>query len=190
MPGMDGFQAIQAIKGNPDTAMIPVVMYTSQEGELYVSQARALGAVGVLPKTVKQADVSRVLYQLRLLPERREARAAAAPFTVQETAAVRGQSPPVVIGEIEAAIRAATAPLLKEHNMEMRRFVLASLEAFARRIGTEMKPAAAPAGARADRSAAASAAAEPLAAWSPRSPRSRCCPRSCWLSSIRGRWMR
>ena len=49
MPGMDGFQAIQAIKGNPDTAMIPVVMYTSQEGELYVSQARALGAVGVLP---------------------------------------------------------------------------------------------------------------------------------------------
>ena len=77
MPGMDGFQAIQAIKGNPDTAMIPVVMYTSQEGELYVSQARALGAVGVLPKTVKQADVSRVLYQLRLLPERRETRPAA-----------------------------------------------------------------------------------------------------------------
>jgi len=142
MPGMDGFQAIQAIKGNPDTAMIPVVMYTSQEGELYVSQARALGAVGVLPKTVKQVDVSRVLYQLRLLPERREARAAAAPFTVQEAAAGRNQSPPVAIGEIEAAIRAATAPLLKEHNMEMRRFVLASLEAFARRIGTEMKPAA------------------------------------------------
>ena len=54
MPGMDGFQAIQAIKGNPDTAMIPVVMYTSQEGELYVSQARALGAVGVLPKTVNE----------------------------------------------------------------------------------------------------------------------------------------
>src|SRR4026207_666973 len=76
MPGMDGFQAIQAIKGNPDTAMIPVVMYTSQEGELYVSQARALGAVGVLPKTVKQADVSRVLYQLRLLPERRDTRPA------------------------------------------------------------------------------------------------------------------
>ncbi len=144
MPGMDGFQAIQAIKGNPDTAMIPVVMYTSQEGELYVSQARALGAVGVLPKTVKQADVSRVLYQLRLLPERREARAAAPAFAVQETAAVRAQSPPIAIGEIEAAIRGATAPLLKEHNMEMRRFVLASLEAFARRIGAEMKPAAAP----------------------------------------------
>lgn len=144
MPGMDGFQAIQAIKGNPDTAMIPVVMYTSQEGELYVSQARALGAVGVLPKTVKQVDVSRVLYQLRLLPERRDARAAAPANAGQDTGAVRSQAPAMVMGEIEAAIRTATAPLLKEHNMEMRRFVLASLEAFARRIGSEVKPAAAP----------------------------------------------
>jgi CheY-like chemotaxis protein len=142
MPGMDGFQAIQAIKGNPDTAMIPVVMYTSQEGELYVSQARALGAVGVLPKTVKQADVSRVLYQLRLLPERRDSRPAAPIYTAQETAAVRTQSPVLAIGEIEAAVRTATAPLLKEHNTELRRFVLASLEAFARRIGTDLKPAA------------------------------------------------
>src|SRR5918997_4117669 len=78
MPGMDGFQAIQAIKGNPDTATIPVIMYTSQERDLYLSQARALGAVGVLPKTVKQADVSKVLYQLRLLPDRRENRVVAA----------------------------------------------------------------------------------------------------------------
>src|SRR4030095_16662228 len=141
MPGMDGFQAIQAIKGNPDTAMIPVVMYTSQEGELYVSQARALGAVGVLPKTVKQADVSRVLYQLRLLPERREQRA---PAQAPEANALRTPTQAIVLGEIETAIRNSTATLLKEHNSEMRRFVLASLEAFARRIGTDMKPAAAP----------------------------------------------
>ncbi len=44
MPGMDGFQALEAIKENPATATIPVMMYTSQEGELYVGQARALGA--------------------------------------------------------------------------------------------------------------------------------------------------
>jgi CheY-like chemotaxis protein len=144
MPGMDGFQAIQAIKGNPDTAMIPVVMYTSQEGELYVSQARALGAVGVLPKTVKQADVSRVLYQLRLLPERREQRPAAQTYSAPEANAIRTPTQAIVLGEMEAAIRSVTAPLLKDHNSEMRRFVLASLEAFARRIGTEMKPAAAP----------------------------------------------
>ena len=41
MPGMDGFQAVQAIKNNPRTATIPIMMYTSQEGELYLGQARA-----------------------------------------------------------------------------------------------------------------------------------------------------
>ena len=71
MPGMDGFQAVQAIKTNPLTATIPIMMYTSQEGELYLSQARALGALGVLPKQTKHIDVSKALEQLRLLGEPR-----------------------------------------------------------------------------------------------------------------------
>ena len=73
MPGMDGFQAVQAIKNNPRTATIPIMMYTSQEGDLYVGQARALGASGVLPKQLEPVDVSKVLYQLNLMPERQEA---------------------------------------------------------------------------------------------------------------------
>ncbi|HEY4368086.1 MAG TPA: response regulator [Steroidobacteraceae bacterium] len=150
MPGMDGFQAIQAIKSNPDTAMIPVMMYTSQEGELYVSQARALGAVGVLPKTVKQGDVSRILYQLRLLPERREGRAPV--FTPlgeiveemrEEPARVHAERPPVAVpGEIESAVRHAVTEALKEHHAELRRFMLANFEAFARRIAPDGKPVA------------------------------------------------
>ncbi len=74
MPGMDGFQAVQSIKNNPRTATIPIMMFTSQEGELYLGQARALGALGVLPKQVKPAEVSTVLHQLRLVPDRRRAR--------------------------------------------------------------------------------------------------------------------
>jgi CheY-like chemotaxis protein len=69
MPGMDGFQAVQAIKNNPRTATIPIMMYTSQEGELYLSQARALGAIGVLPKQIRHTDVSKVLEQLRLIDD-------------------------------------------------------------------------------------------------------------------------
>jgi CheY-like chemotaxis protein len=71
MPGMDGFQAVQTIKNNPRTSSIPILMYTSQEGDLYLGQARALGAEGVLPKQIKQADVTRMLYQLRLVNDRR-----------------------------------------------------------------------------------------------------------------------
>ena len=73
MPGMDGFQAVQTIKNNPRTSAIPILMYTSQEGDLYLGQARALGAEGVLPKQIKQADVTRMLFQLRLVSDRRGA---------------------------------------------------------------------------------------------------------------------
>src|SRR5882757_6509026 len=67
MSGMDGFAAVRVLKANPDTATIPVLMYTSQEGEVYLRQARALGAVGVLPKTLKHSDVANALQQLRLV---------------------------------------------------------------------------------------------------------------------------
>ncbi len=67
MPGMDGFQAVSAIKNNPATATIPIMMYTSQSGELYVSQARALGAVGVLPKQIKPVEVNELLKSLHLV---------------------------------------------------------------------------------------------------------------------------
>jgi CheY-like chemotaxis protein len=68
MPGIDGFQALEAIKANPGTATIPVMMYTSQEGELYVGQARALGAFGVLPKSLKPIELNQVLKALHLVP--------------------------------------------------------------------------------------------------------------------------
>lgn len=69
MPGMDGFQAVRAIKNNPATATIPIMMYTSQAGELYVGQARALGAVGVLPKQIKPVQVSDMLKSLHLISD-------------------------------------------------------------------------------------------------------------------------
>ncbi|MBW7929972.1 MAG: response regulator, partial [Gammaproteobacteria bacterium] len=67
MPGMDGLQAVRVIKANPATATIPIMMYTSQGGELYVGQARALGAIGVLPKDIKPVEVSALLQSLRLV---------------------------------------------------------------------------------------------------------------------------
>ena len=72
MPGMDGLQAVRHIKANPELSAIPIMMYTSQEGEIYGGQARASGAVGVLPKSIRPIDVTKALYQLQLLHDRRD----------------------------------------------------------------------------------------------------------------------
>ena len=49
MPGMDGFQAVQTIKNNPRTSAIPILMYTSQEGDLYQAGRRHKDALPVAP---------------------------------------------------------------------------------------------------------------------------------------------
>jgi len=68
MPGMDGLTAVQAIKNNPETTSIPIMMYTSKEGEVYAEQARSLGAIGVLPKQLQADQLINVLKELQLLP--------------------------------------------------------------------------------------------------------------------------
>jgi len=71
MPGMDGFEAIKHIKTNPDTAVIPIMMYTSRGLDVYLSQARALGAVGIIPKTISPVGLKESLFKLGLIDDRR-----------------------------------------------------------------------------------------------------------------------
>lgn len=67
MPGMDGFRALQIIKSHPETAMIPVIMYTSKSGDVYTGQARALGALDVVSKdTINAADLSKVMEAIHI----------------------------------------------------------------------------------------------------------------------------
>jgi CheY-like chemotaxis protein len=145
MPGMDGLQAVQAIKSNPQTAMIPIMMYTSQEGELYVGQARALGAMGVLPKQVRPVDVSKVLYELHLLPDRRDltepalvpVEIATAPGGEKTVSAARPAPGSEDWGRrIEAAV--------KQHSVDLRRFIVASLDSLAARLTSDLSNAVAP----------------------------------------------
>ncbi len=67
MPGMDGFRALQIIKSHPETAMIPVIMYTSKSGDVYTGQARALGALDVVSKdTITATELSNVMQTIHL----------------------------------------------------------------------------------------------------------------------------
>ncbi len=91
MPGMDGFQTLRAIKNDPHTAAIPIIMYTSKEGEVYESQARALGAVDVIPKSLKPLQLAKVLERQNLLPGQ-------APLPVNVAVVGRPAANDVVIG--------------------------------------------------------------------------------------------
>lgn len=144
MPGMDGLQALQAIKSNIDTAAIPIMMYTSQAGEVYLGQARALGATGVLPKQMSPVDVSKVLGELRLLPERREqAEPALVAVDVEKTAGAVNALPTVPnTASVDWARRIEAA--IKQQSVDLRRFIVASLDSIAVRLATESRALAAP----------------------------------------------
>ncbi|MCE7896577.1 MAG: response regulator [Gammaproteobacteria bacterium PRO8] len=132
MPGMDGLQAVKAIKTNPATATIPIMMYTSQGGELYVGQARALGALGVLPKQIKPVEVSDLLKSLHLVEAAATEPAAAAEAPAPEAPAAAAAIPADPRGDLElwvqsllahqsqeirADVQAAVARALREHEV-------------------------------------------------------------------------
>ena len=150
MPGMDGFEAVRAIKNNPQTATIPVMMYTSKGGDLYLGQARALGAVGVLPKTVAPAELFESLQRIGLVQDRRDRprgvdddaaseRAEDLPAAAMPTARFMepGMHQPangLDLSELDTHLRG----LLDEQRVEIRKDVLLSLETVARQTGSKL----------------------------------------------------
>jgi CheY-like chemotaxis protein len=168
MPGMDGFEAVRAIKSNTQTAAIPVMMYTSQEGERYLQEARKIGALGVLSKTLKPTDVSRALYELNLLPDRRELQSAEesrATRTEPRTPYAANSPSNSLVGPIHrpAQVEVNTAPtmaasaaprlgtqelratvsaLVNEQNAELLQLLQSSLDAMSNRLSAELRATA------------------------------------------------
>jgi len=153
MPGMDGFQAVKAIKANPRTATIPVMMYTSKGGDLYIGQARALGAVGVLPKTVAPAQLFESLQKIGVVRDRRSDERELDEDGASERAEdiePRHAPPPPLTTFSEPGMQARRSDLsaeqldqqlrhlLEEQRVELRKDILLSMETVARQTGTRL----------------------------------------------------
>ena len=64
MPGMNGVEATKAIKSNPTTAGIPIIMCTSKKSSSFMEEARNFGVYNILTKPPQTEGLSLVLDQL------------------------------------------------------------------------------------------------------------------------------
>lgn len=137
MPGMDGLEAVTAIKANPSTATIPIMMYTTKEGEVYVSQARALGAIGVLPKSFQPHVLFDMLLELGLVNDRRA------------SAEDERPEPPidVVVDEVDReyeqqalgmSVQTLVKRILEDQHLSLRADILQSHKDFAKQVADEV----------------------------------------------------
>ena len=61
LPGMNGFEALDKLKGQPESRDIPVFMYTSQNADRYLQDAKARGAAGVIGKQVEREQLIQMI---------------------------------------------------------------------------------------------------------------------------------
>lgn len=74
LPGMQGLEAVRKLRERADTADMRIVMYTSQDGELFADVAWAAGADDIFVKTADSRALDDILSRLDLLPHDADSR--------------------------------------------------------------------------------------------------------------------
>ena len=149
MPGMDGLEAVTLIKANPRTATIPVMMYTTMEGEVYVGQARALGAVGVMPKNVQNHQLFDMLLSLGLVEDRRgsaaevvdqgeSGRIDTGPVSADLAAAMDDIDRQLDQQAMGALVQSMISRTLEDQHLTLRSDILRSQNSFAKEVAREV----------------------------------------------------
>jgi CheY-like chemotaxis protein len=149
MPGMNGLETVSAVKANPRTATIPVMMYTAKEGEVYVSQARALGAIDVLSKQVQPGVLFEMLNKLGLVGDRRTgtAQPPSADMPMRRLADLADE----VDREYEqqalgVSMQTLLVRVLEEQHLKLRGTILTNQRRFAHEVAAEIREQHASAG--------------------------------------------
>ncbi len=74
LPGMQGLEAVRRLRARADTGDMRIVMYTSQDGELFADVAKAAGADDVFVKTADNGALDEILTGLDLLSDNGDGR--------------------------------------------------------------------------------------------------------------------
>ena len=69
LPGMQGLEAVRKLRARIERTAMRIVMYTSQDGELFADVARDAGADDIFVKTSKSGALDAILRRLDLLPD-------------------------------------------------------------------------------------------------------------------------
>lgn len=147
MADMTGMEALKTIKANPNTALIPVIMYTSQNDDVFVSQAVALGAHGILSKNAMQpASLQQALARLDIRPFG-IGEVAPAAVESEESVAEEGSAQvttrvnPVEVSELEK-VRQQIGRLFEIHVADLRNQINNSTQFVIKRLSTNIEKAA------------------------------------------------
>jgi len=134
MTGMSGMDALKTIKANPNTALIPVVMYTSEKDDLFVTQARALGALDILSKsTMQPSNLERVLESLNIYTRGADENESQEKTVVVAAKPSPGQTP--AISDLQQ-VRAQVGRLFEIHIAEVRSQINTSTQFIIKRLST------------------------------------------------------
>lgn len=142
MEGMDGFEALKIIKANPSTATIPVIMYTSKSDDMYAGQARALGAIDTLSKSLmKPSRIEEVLGKLSITPDDVQAVGAQASEQAANSNVIDLNPPPLADdGNSEVHdFKVQIARLFELHIADVRTQITENTKFIVRRLANEIK---------------------------------------------------
>ena len=125
LPGMNGLEAVANLRAQARTAQMPIVMYTSQDGEEFAAKARQAGANDVYTKTAVRGRLENILRGLALLPPAPAATQDSGNVVTmnQKKAAPAGKSPrrPMTRDELARLLE----PSLDAHHARLRQELLA-----------------------------------------------------------------
>lgn len=157
LPGIDGLEAISRLRGRSNTARVPIIMYTSQDGQDFAQRARAVGADDIYVKTADDSQLLKILARLNLLPDRPAASNAAGKVTPIRRHATSSREARSSISReqlarlLEPSLETHHARLhqellgefaiLERHEERMRRDLFARFEILAKKSNTRVEAA-------------------------------------------------